>query len=328
MTALKHLQLGLLAAIAAAGMHPATCAFGATIVRFETVEGNFDIQLFDTAMPRTVTNFLAYVNADRYDGSVVHRNSDTDPNAPPVRDFVIQGGGYKLNDPTGMQTTITYTDVPEFAPILDEPGGGVFGPSNVVGTIAMAKSGPNTVNSEWFINQGNNSVLDNPARPDGGFAAFGKVLGNGMTVVNKIGDLKIPSELGFSISPPFNDLPLRDNFSGNKISDIRVVNTVTVTSVRVLNLSPGDFDRNGVVNNADLAILNANFGITAGALFDQGDSNMDGKVGGFDFLAWQRARGASGTPVGAVPEPAGALLTFLASGALAISRRRRVAASR
>lgn len=311
-----------LLAVATLSVLAPAIASSATILRFETSLGDFDVQMFDASMPRTVTNFLHYVNANKYDGSVVHRNSDTAD--PVLRDFVIQGGGYYLHDPTGAATTISYTNVSTITPIADEPGGGVTGPSNVRGTIAMAKSGPNTVTSQWFINQGNNSFLDSPLRSDGGFSAFGMVLGNGMSVVDAIGDLQIPPDFGFTIGSPFNDLPLR-NFSGNSITQIRVANTVTIEDVRVLNLSPGDFDRNGTVNAADLTLLKANFGATSGAFFDDGDANMDGRVDGADFLAWQRSFGSVTTPIAAIPEPAAATLALLAAAAAAcgLARRRR-----
>jgi peptidyl-prolyl cis-trans isomerase A (cyclophilin A) len=310
---LLSLRSALVVIFALAG---STSLSAATIIRFETSLGDFDVQLSDATMPRTVQNFLHYVNADKFNGSVVHRNSDTEG-----RDFVIQGGGYYLQDPAAGGTTITYSSVATIAPIADEPGGGVTGPSNVRGTIAMAKSGKNTATSQWFINQGDNSFLDNPTRPDGGFSAFGMVLGNGMSVVDAIGNLKIPSELGFSIASPFNDLPLR-NFSGNTLQQIRVANTITIDDVRVLNLSAGDFDRNGVVNAADLTLLKANYGITSGAYFDDGDANMDGRVDGVDFLAWQRSFGSVTAPIAAVPEPAAATLALLAAAACGLARRR------
>jgi cyclophilin family peptidyl-prolyl cis-trans isomerase len=118
---------------------PAT-ASAQSVVRFDTVEGAFDVELFDDAMPRTVANFLFYVMEGRYDGSVVHRNSDTAD--PILRDFVIQGGGFFLSDPAPGETVITFGRVTPETPILDEPGGGVAGPSNVRGTLAMAKAGP------------------------------------------------------------------------------------------------------------------------------------------------------------------------------------------
>jgi peptidyl-prolyl cis-trans isomerase A (cyclophilin A) len=201
-----------------------------TTLRFDTVLGSFDVELFDDLMPRTVVNFLSYVQADRLDGTVVHRNADT--GAPP-RDFVIQGGGFFIMDPVPPGTVITQSSVVPDPAIPDEPGSGVAGPSNLRGTIAMAKSGIDTVTSQWFINQGDNSFLDDPARPDGGFSAFGMVLGNGMTVVDAIGDLPLPADFGFGINAPFNDLPLRD-FSGDSIEDIRVIHMVVVNSISVV----------------------------------------------------------------------------------------------
>ncbi|MCA9258592.1 MAG: peptidylprolyl isomerase, partial [Planctomycetales bacterium] len=74
-----------------------------SIVRFRTVMGTYDIQMFDEIMPRSVENFLNYVEADRYSGSVIHRNSDTSG-----RDFVIQGGGYFLFDPVSPSTVMSF----------------------------------------------------------------------------------------------------------------------------------------------------------------------------------------------------------------------------
>ncbi len=212
---------------------PANAGADRTVVRFETVEGTFDVELYDDLMPRTVANFLDYVQAERYDGSVVHRAADTAP--PNPMDFVVQGGGFFLHDPDppDPDASVTFSNVVTNAPILDEPGGGIAGPSNVRGTIAMAKSGPDTVTSQWFINQDDNSILDDPQRDDGGFSAFGVVLDDGMTVVDAIGALPLPPDFGFTIGLPFNDLPLR-NFSGSMISDVREINTVVVQSITVV----------------------------------------------------------------------------------------------
>jgi peptidyl-prolyl cis-trans isomerase A (cyclophilin A) len=311
---------------------PIACLTGgvaeATIVRFETVMGNFDVRLLDAAMPLNVTNFLHYVTTNKYNGTVVHRNSDTEETPGVPRDFVIQGGGYSLSDPTPPATVMSFANVATIAPIADEPGGGVAGPSNLRGTIAMAKSGPNTVTSQWFISQGNNSFLDNPARSDGGFSAFGKVLGNGMTVVDAIGDLPLPSDFGFSIGSPFGDLPLR-NFSGSSINQVRVQHTVTVTQVRVLNLAAGDFNRDGVVSAADYTLWKTDFGSTTKA---DADGNGNGKVDAADYTIWRNTFGQSspgsgsgGIGASGVPEPGSILLAAVAGGftALAAWRRRK-----
>src|SRR5687767_5010954 len=64
-----------------------------TTVRFATSAGNIDIALLDRQKPRTVANFLNYVNSGRYNNTIVHRSDplDGNPASPPD---IIQGGGY------------------------------------------------------------------------------------------------------------------------------------------------------------------------------------------------------------------------------------------
>src|SRR5262249_58672264 len=118
-------------------------------------------------------NFLTYVNSGAYANTVVHRSVR-------VADAgvdVIQGGGFALNNSGFLNTN----HIPTNPPIPDEPG-----ISNTRGTIAMAKSGPNTATSEWYINRIDNLALDNPAQPTVAFPVFGPVLGNGMQGVGTI----------------------------------------------------------------------------------------------------------------------------------------------
>ncbi len=301
----------------------------ATLIQIQTVTGSFSLRLYDTAMPRTVANFLHYVTSNKYAGTVIHRNSDTPdpPPSGPLRDFVIQGGGYTLTDPIPPNDLMSVGNVATIAPIADEPGGGVTGLSNLRGTIAMAKSGPNTATSQWFINQGDNSFLDDPARSDGGFAAFGRVLAKGMTVVDAIGDLPIPSDFGFEIGGAFNDLPLR-NFSGDSIEQVRVQNTVTVTRVRVLNYPMGDYDFNGTVDAADYIVWKSTFGSTTNAA---ADGNGDGIVNAADYSIWRNTfgqisapgGGAGGFETGSVPEPHSLMLAAMAGGCSILASRRR-----
>lgn len=141
-----------------------TSSAQATIVEVQTSAGNFQINLFDSATPKTVENFLSYVNDESYSGVVFHR---LEPN------FVLQGGGFK------------YTD--EFDPITakgtvdNEP---VY--SNVRGTVAMAKvaNDPNSATNQWFINLGDNST--NLDVQNGGFTVFGQVIGDGMNVIEQM----------------------------------------------------------------------------------------------------------------------------------------------
>ena len=110
---------------------------GATIVRFTTNLGTFDVELFDDTMPVTVANFLRYVDSSRYDSTIIHRS--TTSNQTDIK--IVQGGGFAL---TGSRLSYVATD----APIPLEASG-----SNSRGTLAMARtSDPNSATSQWFFN--------------------------------------------------------------------------------------------------------------------------------------------------------------------------------
>ena len=187
----------------------------ATIVQVQTVLGDFQINLFDKTTPKTVANFLAYVNANAYTNNVVHRSEPG---------FVIQGGGFSYPG------TLPLVAIAENAMVANEP---VY--SNVRGTIAMAKlaSNPNSATNQWFI-----SLADNSANLDtqnGGFTAFGQVTGNGMAIVDAIAALS-----RFNMGGNFTSIPLRnftsaDATAGTSPNDN---NLVLIRSVIVLDANP------------------------------------------------------------------------------------------
>ncbi len=132
-----------------------------TKVKLTTSMGPIVLELDEQKAPATVENFLKYVDAGHYDGTIFHRVIDG---------FMVQTGGYRAD----------LSEKPTRAPIPLEAGRGL---SNLRGTIAMARtSDPNSATSQFFIN-----VNDNPRLDDygGGYAVFGKVV-DGMDVVNKI----------------------------------------------------------------------------------------------------------------------------------------------
>lgn len=150
-----------------------------TIVRVSTSMGDYSIELLDELTPKTVQNFLNYVNRNDYNGTYLHRVIDS---------FVVQGGAYRF------QLFIGPIDIVEDPPVENE-----FNASNLRGTVAMAKveGNPNSATSQWFVNLANNSA--NLDASNGGFTVFGNVLGDGMLILDAIDDLPIV-ELGAKAS--------------------------------------------------------------------------------------------------------------------------------
>lgn len=180
----------------------------ATVVEVQTVMGNFQINLFDNKTPKTVENFLGYVKSGAYFNNVVHRSID---------DFVVQAGGYQFDG------QLPLNELSKGPKVINEPK-----LSNVRGTIAMAKpsTDANGATSEWFINLKDNSA--NLDVQNGGFTAFGQVLGNGMDVVDAIAALST-----FNKGGAFLNIPLRDYQGGS--ADISEENLVLITDVVVVD---------------------------------------------------------------------------------------------
>jgi peptidyl-prolyl cis-trans isomerase A (cyclophilin A) len=143
------------------------------VVRVLSSEGPFDMQLLPEFAPKTVSNFLRYVDADFYRGLIVHRS---------VTNFVVQTGGVALGG--SAYRGYFLPEVPSFEPVTNE-----FRLSNTRGTVAMAKfpTDPNSATSQWFVNLADNTNLNTD---NGGFTVFARVLGGGMSNVDRIGGLK------------------------------------------------------------------------------------------------------------------------------------------
>jgi cyclophilin family peptidyl-prolyl cis-trans isomerase len=178
--------LTLLATVLFSGME----SRAETIVQFNTSLGlSFQVELFDSAAPLTVANFLNYVNDGDFANSIIHRRA---------ANFVLQGGGFTLNNNDEV------VQIPTNAPVVNE-----FNQSNRSGTIAMAKLGgdPDSATNQWFFNLADNGAnLDNQ---NGGFTVFGQVLGNGMDIVDAIAALPSAniSSTPLRRNPPLADIP-------------------------------------------------------------------------------------------------------------------------
>ncbi len=136
------------------------------VVQFETSMGNFKIELYPDKAPESVKNFLDYVEAGFYNGTIFHRVM---PN------FMIQGGGFdeKMNQkPTKKE-------------IKNEAHNGL---KNEVGTVAMARTAiVDSATAQFFINVKANDFLDHKDKTQHGYgyAVFGKI-SDGLDTVTKI----------------------------------------------------------------------------------------------------------------------------------------------
>jgi len=140
------------------------------IVDVVTNQGNFSIQLDPGKAPKSVENFLAYVDANHYASTIFHRVIAT---------FMVQGGGYDAK----------YERKPTRPPVENEAFNGL---KNTRGTVAMARTGePHSATAQFFVNVTDNAFLDHTAKDaqGWGYTVFGKVI-DGMDVVDKIKGVK------------------------------------------------------------------------------------------------------------------------------------------
>lgn len=162
---LKSLTLGTLMAIGAqasaadaVGDHPR--------ILMETSMGNIVLELDRAKAPKSVDNFVKYVQDGFYDGTIFHRV---------IKDFMAQGGGF----------TPDFAQKPTRAPVSNEADNGL---KNVRGSIAMARTNdPHSATAQFFINTVDNDFLNfsAPTSRGWGYTVFGKVV-EGMDVIDKI----------------------------------------------------------------------------------------------------------------------------------------------
>jgi len=155
-------------------------------VRMQTTQGPITLELYPDRAPATVANFLTYVDADFYSGTIFHRV---------IRGFMIQGGGFDQD----LERKTTRTSVE------NEADNGL---KNKRGTIAMARTGaPHSATAQFFINHKDNAFLDHKSkdRRGWGYAVFGKVTA-GMEVVDAIAGAPTESKGPFPKDVPRNTI--------------------------------------------------------------------------------------------------------------------------
>jgi peptidyl-prolyl cis-trans isomerase B (cyclophilin B) len=135
-------------------------------VALQTTKGRIVIELYADKAPKSVKNFLDYVKAGHFNGTIFHRV---------MPGFMVQGGGF----------TPDMTEKPTRPPVPNEADNGLL---NQRGTLAMARTtDPNSASAQFFINVANNGFLNFRGKtPDAwGYAVFGNVV-EGMDVVDAI----------------------------------------------------------------------------------------------------------------------------------------------
>lgn len=154
-------------------------------VKMQTNFGDMIIELNAEKAPKTVENFVAYVNDGFFDGTIFHRV---------INNFMIQGGGFEA----GMKQKETR------APIENEANNGL---RNDRYTLAMARtSDPHSATAQFFINVADNDFLNHtaPTSNGWGYAVFGQVI-EGTDIVDKIKVVKTGSK-GFHQDVPTEDV--------------------------------------------------------------------------------------------------------------------------
>lgn len=169
----------------------------ATLVEMKTSHGTVQIELYPEQAPKTVENFLQYVDQGFYNGTIFHRV---------IKGFMIQGGGFDEQD-RRKETA---------APISNEADNEL---KNRVGSLAMARTNQvDSATSQFFINLSDNDFLNHRGKAPNafGYAVFGQVIG-GMEVVEKIGKQKT-----YNRNNLFQDYPERQII----IESIRRIDTL------------------------------------------------------------------------------------------------------
>jgi peptidyl-prolyl cis-trans isomerase B (cyclophilin B) len=155
------------------------------MIELHTNHGIIKLELDADKAPKTVANFLSYVEKGHYDNTVFHRVIDG---------FMVQGGGFE----PGMKQK------PTDAPVENEANNGL---KNARGSVAMARTNdPHSASAQFFINISDNDFLNFSApTPQGwGYCVFGRVV-DGLEVVEKIRKVKTGTK-GFHQDVPVEDV--------------------------------------------------------------------------------------------------------------------------
>ncbi|HJT32578.1 MAG TPA: SdrD B-like domain-containing protein [Pirellulales bacterium] len=228
---------------------------GDPIVTVDTNFGNFQIELLPSAAPQTVANFLNYVESGAYTDTIFHRSVQPTSQVPNIG--IIQAGGF-------TSSSTTFTNVSQFQTIPTQPAIPLeYNQANAAGTVAMARTNdPNSATDEFFINDTDNSTTLGQSN-GGGYAVFGKIIGNGMQVVNAIAQLQDTTDPSVA-NTPFAQLPLGPN------NQLVQISSITLDSVDGTVFS--DANANGTQDTGEGGVANRTVFVNV-----DGSGQADGK---------------------------------------------------
>ncbi|MFT3787116.1 MAG: peptidylprolyl isomerase [Tepidisphaeraceae bacterium] len=180
------------------------------VIMYST-EGQIIYQTRKDVAPITANNFIAYVDAGKYNNMFFTRAVSTFDGTS-NRPFVLQGGSLVIDSPGTSAADVSAPSA--FAPIIDENPGGI---SNTLGTVSFAKGSANGATNQFFVNLGDNSVLDSKTDPNysGGFTVGAQVI-SGLDVITAIFNkphANLSSQIGTVASGAFTgvtDVPVQN----------------------------------------------------------------------------------------------------------------------
>jgi cyclophilin family peptidyl-prolyl cis-trans isomerase len=214
-----------------------------SVVRFTTTLGVIDVELFPTATPKTVANFLRYVDRGAaskggYGDSIIQEL---------VRHSLLEGGTYFV----GSSSTELINPLPAIQSEAGIP--------NTTGTIAMAlNDGPDSATSGWFFNLADNTKF-NHAKDGGPYTVFGRIIENGLETISAISDRQLYN-LSASLGSAFESVPLLNTYNpqaGATPQDLVYVKTIA--RIPLTAAAPGQTAllKLKTVHNTDPALVDA-----------------------------------------------------------------------
>jgi cyclophilin family peptidyl-prolyl cis-trans isomerase len=210
---------------------------GSKVARFYTSAGPMNVQLYSAAqLPKTIPNFLYYVNTGAYDNTIIHRSTtvadSVTSQAPGYA--IVQGGGYYVDASDQFeQVPITQGNIPQETSFPD-----------AAGTLAMTNAGqPDTTQNQWYFN-----VSDNTSAFGARYSVFGKITtADGLAVLSQLdsyptidvsSQTRLASSTNQVLLPAFTNLPVVSASvtpaNVNLASDLLTINRVALK----MTLSP------------------------------------------------------------------------------------------